>query len=210
MKTTACTKILIEGCTFLNTGTAVTKDIVDTQGSSTWRALDCFDHVAGYQIAGGNAHALRYSGGALLYATRTTTSPLPNNTNIDLFNYVGLIRIHEVGARVSTVIQNQTTNVKFQLHPSSDTSALDICAVLDLDADVVDSVYRVTGDFSDALLGATDVAAVEGDIHAMPILTYGAAATSALKLHSAAASTGALQVWVVWEPVSPGARLFAA
>lgn len=213
-KTTACTKILVDSCSFLNTGTAVTKDIVDTQGSSTWRAVNCFDAVAGYDCAGGNGQAFRYAGGGVLYATKTTTSPLPNNTNTNLFLVVGLVAIHDLAARVSTVIQAQSTGVKFQWQGSTDTAATDMCALLDINGFVVDSVIRAPRDSASAIIGATDVSFIDAPSNTANVaqtqLVYGDAATSAIKLHSAAASTGALQAWCIWEPLSPGARLYAA
>lgn len=56
--TTASTKMVIEGCTFLNTGTALTKNIVATIGGCTWEARDCFDAVGGYGFSGGSGAAL--------------------------------------------------------------------------------------------------------------------------------------------------------
>jgi len=56
--TTACTKVVVDACSFLNTGTALTKDIVDTQGASTWQAVNCYDSIGGYSFSGGNAAAL--------------------------------------------------------------------------------------------------------------------------------------------------------
>lgn len=60
--TTACTGILIENCKFENGTEALVSNIVDTQGSSVWSALNCWDVVGGYKFEGGSGAALTQVG----------------------------------------------------------------------------------------------------------------------------------------------------
>lgn len=60
--TTACTGILIENCKFENGTEALVSNIVDTQGSSVWSAIDCWDVVGGYKFEGGSGAALTQVG----------------------------------------------------------------------------------------------------------------------------------------------------
>ena len=58
MVTTQCTGVVVENCHFLNTGTTLTKDVVDTGGiSSTWEATG-FDAAGGYRFTGGSGRAV--------------------------------------------------------------------------------------------------------------------------------------------------------
>ena len=58
MLTTACTGIIIENCKFENGTEALVSNIVDTQGSSVWSAINCWDVVGGYEFEGGSGSAL--------------------------------------------------------------------------------------------------------------------------------------------------------
>jgi hypothetical protein len=72
-------------------------------------------------------------------------------------------------------------------------------------------VVRATLDYSDAALGADDVASAEGEAYAVKsAVAYGAALTSAINIHSAAASTGAVLVVCKWLPNTVGAYLKSA
>ena len=59
MVTTACTGILIENCKFENGVEALVSDIVDTQGSSVWSAINCWDVVDSTIFNGGSAEAVK-------------------------------------------------------------------------------------------------------------------------------------------------------
>jgi hypothetical protein len=208
--TTASTGVLIENCTFLNTGTAVSKDIVSSVAACTWRAVNCYDMVAGYSVEGSDVRALRYVGGPIC-TTYQSTSPLPNNTAAAAFNFIGAIEILELYAIVTTEIQGQATAFKMQVAPSTQAAATDLCAALDINAFDVGSVVRATLDYSDAALGADDVASAEGEAYAVKsAVAYGAALTSAINIHSAAASTGAVLVVCKWLPNTVGAYLKSA
>jgi len=56
--TTACTGILIENCKFENGTEALVSNIVDTQASSVWSAIKCWDVVGGYEFEGGSGKVL--------------------------------------------------------------------------------------------------------------------------------------------------------
>lgn len=56
---TACTGVVVQGCTFLVSGTSdFSKNIVDTVTGSVWSAQGCFDIGAGSAFSGGSGSAL--------------------------------------------------------------------------------------------------------------------------------------------------------
>jgi len=58
-ETTACTKVVVQGCTILNSGTTdLSKNVVDTVTGSTWAVRDTFDTGAGASFSGGSGAAL--------------------------------------------------------------------------------------------------------------------------------------------------------
>jgi len=57
-ETTLCTDITVHDCYFYNDNVAMTKDIVDTVGSSLWQAVNCFDGKGGYGFSGSSTLAL--------------------------------------------------------------------------------------------------------------------------------------------------------
>lgn len=206
MVTTACTNILIENCKFLNSGTAVTKDVVMGVAACTYQVVNCFDGVAGYKIEGSNVVPVSYYGPPMRCEYTKTT--MPNNTAAACFNFIGAIELQEIFGVVMTGIQAQATAIKFQYQSSTEAAAVDLCATLDVNAFDAGSVIRATLDFSDAALGADDVASCEGEAYAVrPAIIYSLAATGAINIHSAAASTGAIKVIVKWLPLEQGAYL---
>lgn len=210
MVTTACTDMLFENIVFRNVGTAVTKDVVMGVASCTYQVRNCYDGVAGYEIAGSNINPVQWSGTKSLTSTKTLTSIATGATSH--FNYIGVVRLIELGLYVTTVIETAATACKYQYQGSTEAAATDLCAALDLTAFDPGSLLRITHDWSDAILGADDVAGLEGEAYAsLPTMLYGLAATSAIKLNNAGAgSTGAAVSFVVWEPVTPGAYVTAA
>lgn len=209
MVTTVCTDIVIENCYFLNTGTAVTKDVVMGVAACTYQVKDCFDGVAGYCISGSNVVDPQYFGPPI--TTLKACSSLPNNAATALMNYIGAIKIIDLFGVVTTIIQAQATTVKWQLAPSTQAAATDLTAGLDVNAFDPGSVVRTTLDISDAALGSDDVAQQEGEAYAaQPLIAYGDAITSAVNIHSSTNSTGAITTYLTWLPISPGAYVKAA
>jgi hypothetical protein len=210
MVTTACTDIVIKDCFFLNSGTAVTKDIVQTIAASTWKAKDCFDGVAGYKIEGSNAVPLQYVGGKLIASKLSGTITAASQS---LWTFMGAIRVYGLYGYVDSVMANTTVNISFAVFGSADTAALPIAAATDFDNHVKDTLWATTGDFSQAVLKTTDVGAIELLQTAVSVpgwLAWSPAATGLIQLVGGHVNAGKLQCYLQWEPASPGAYVLAA
>ena len=80
------------------------------------------------------------------------TENLPQAADKALFRITGgKVRILEIVGEVTTIIQNQANDTKLKLNPSGVGADVDICAVLNIAADAVGTLYSITGDFSDAM-----------------------------------------------------------
>lgn len=73
---TACVNVHVRDSIFNNTGTALTKDVVDTATVSTWDVVNCFDLVGGYAFSGGSGSALASGDVSALAAALTTVDGL--------------------------------------------------------------------------------------------------------------------------------------
>lgn len=75
--TTACTKILIKDCDFLETGTTnLSKNVVDTVTGSTWAVVNGFDIAAGAGFSGGSGAALAVDDVSAVAALLTSINKL--------------------------------------------------------------------------------------------------------------------------------------
>ncbi len=139
-------------------------------------------------VIGTTASAMAYLKGLMTaggYVAGTTdTSPL---ASMDLWSLSGPVIITDiVGIVTTTAIQAQATNTKISFDPDDGGSDVDLCANLDATGDVTGTIYRITGDFSDALVSGLD--ALESSGHdvkkGIPLsqagdikVTYGATST---------------------------------
>jgi len=114
----------------------------------------------------------------------------------------GRIALIQLIGEVTTVIHSQTTNAKLIANPTTGSS-VDMCIVLDIDADEVGCLYGITGLQSDALIGI-NAGVLPGQVRSV-ILPIGT-----LDFHCAASSTGAVKWSAFWVPIDVGAVLTAA
>ena len=56
--TTASHNVAVDNCYFYNDNIALSKNVVDTVGGSTWAVSNCYDGKGGYSFSGGSAAAL--------------------------------------------------------------------------------------------------------------------------------------------------------
>jgi len=87
----------------------------------------------------------------------TDTTPL---ASMNLFTITGgPVMIHEVfGVVTTTAIQAQATTIKLQLDPTDGGTDVDLCSAgLDATGDATGTIYRLTKDFSEALIALLDV-----------------------------------------------------
>lgn len=137
-------------------------------------------------------------------AAKASSSPLTSGA---LFNFTGSIEILSIIGRVTTAIENQTTNVKLTVTPDA-LSAYDICANKDIDNFPVGTLLSITGTAANALVSATGV----GSIAPLQASRVGATCVTGgvIGVVFGANSTGAIAWEIVWRPLSAGATLVAA
>lgn len=154
-------------------------------------------------MANYNASARRFLGdvGFGLRVDRATTT-LPQGASDDLFTvYVGLVQLHIQGEVTTLIGGANATNLEFL--PTCATGARnDLCAQLDINGDVIGTIYSITGTAANAMV---DSAATFWTIQRTPIIL----APGTIELHCAGSVTGAI-AWTVWYyPLEPGAYVAA-
>lgn len=127
------------------------------------------------------------------------TAALPQTAAAAIFTVTGRVLLRGIVGEVTTVIQTQANNTKLTLNGVVD---VDLCAVLDITADAVGTVYGITGTFGDAMVGAGSAAVFPAR---MLVLEPGT-----IDLSCAASNTGAVK-WDLWYiPLEPSATVVAA
>lgn len=128
---------------------------------------------------------------------------LPASTTQSLFTVAGgRVALLGILGEVTTVIQNQACNAKLISTPTTGT-AVDLCAVLNIQADEVGCLYGITGIFGDALVGANAGAAI---LVQRPVVVP----IGVIGLNTSATNTGATK-WTAWYvPLDIGATLVSA
>ena len=131
------------------------------------------------------------------------TASLPQTTQSALFTVAtGRVLLTGIVGEVTTVIQTQANNTKIVSNPTTGTD-VDLCAVLNITAKEVGTLFGITGLFSDALVGANAGAGVlprNGIV--IPIGT--------IDLNCAASNTGSVKWSVTYVPLDNGATITAA
>jgi len=137
---------------------------------------------------------------------RTTTrdaASLPQSTQTAYFTVSGgKVKIYDIIGEVTTVIETQANDTKLVSNPTVGAD-VDLCAVLDITADAVGTMYSITGTFANAMFSTTS-GAFEGQANPATV------AAGTIDLSCAASNTGATKWEVIWEAVTPGATLTAA
>lgn len=126
---------------------------------------------------------------------------LPQSTAAAIFTITGgRVLINAILGRVTTVIQTQANNAKLISNPTVG-SDVDLCAVTDITADAVGTLYGITGTFATALQTANALI-----IPALPIVVP----IGSIDFSCSASSTGQVE-WSIWYmPLDSSARLVAA
>lgn len=135
--------------------------------------------------------------------TDRATAALPQTAQGSLFTITGgRIEVLGIVGEVTTVIQTQANNTKIVGVPTTGT-AVDLCAVLNISAKEVGTLFGITGTFATAMVGANAGASV---MCATPVVVP----IGAIKLDCAASNTGSVKWTLVWRPVDAGADVAAA
>jgi hypothetical protein len=131
------------------------------------------------------------------------TATLPQTTAGALFTVAGgRVAVTAIVGEVTTIIQNQANNTKLVANPTSGTD-VDLCAVLNIQADEVGCLYGITGLFSDAMVGAN---AGAGVLPRNPVVVP----AGTIDLNCAASNTGSVKWSLFYWPLDPGAYVAAA
>ena len=131
------------------------------------------------------------------------TAALPQTATGTLFTVSGgRILLTGIVGEVTTVIQTQANNTKL-VHTPTTGSAVDLCAVLNISAKEVGTLFGITGLFSDALVGANAGAGVmPRNPVVLPIGNLG--------LSCAASNTGSVKWSITWVPLDDAGVVVAA
>lgn len=135
------------------------------------------------------------------------TANLPAGTAHNLFTISGNVLILSIIGEVTTVIETQANNTKLKFTSTSPGSTTDLCAVLDITAKAVGSLFSITGTLATAMKVTTNNLIVPADNLAAPGLVLGA---GAILLDCAATNTGKVAWSIFYVPLEDGAAIAAA
>lgn len=132
---------------------------------------------------------------------------LPQTADKALFRITGgKVRILEIVGEVTTVMQADANNTKLKHNPAGVGADVDICAVLDVNADAVGTLYSITGDFSDAMQDGLWSLETDELMEKRGIIL----GPGDIELDCAASRTGAVKWTVNYELVDEGANIALA
>lgn len=112
----------------------------------------------------------------------------PSTTPDELFQISGgRILLMLLLGEVTTVVQTQVNNTKIQFDPDATGATQDLCAVLDISADAVGTIYSISGLHTDAMRDNLNFG--RGGLMAVPMILK----PGKILLNCAATNTGATQ-----------------
>lgn len=136
------------------------------------------------------------------FVTLRASATLPATTATPYFTVTGRVRLLDIVGEVTTVVQTQANNTKLIANPTVGAD-VDLCAVNDITADAVGTIYTITGTLANAMVATTSGAGVA---QAAPVIV----AAGSIDLSCAATNTGATKWLTRWIPLDPGALVIAA
>lgn len=114
----------------------------------------------------------------------------------------GRVMLMQIIGEVTVVIQTQACNTKLKFNPTATGADTDICAVLDISADAVGTLYGITGTIADAMIDG--LLQVKRQVAPL-ILSEGD-----IEIDCAANNTGSVKWDMYWIPLDEGATVVAA
>jgi hypothetical protein len=134
------------------------------------------------------------------------TAALPQTTAGALYAVTGgRILLTGLIGEVTTVIQTQANNTKLTFDPTDAGATQDLCAVLDVSADAVGTMYSITGTPATAMQDGLNFLSPNKLLAQAVILKPGS-----ILLDCAASNTGSVKWTAFWVPIDGTARLAAA
>lgn len=141
-----------------------------------------------------------WTGLRLGFRVDRAAATLPATTATDYFTVAGGRVLAFFLGEVTTVVQTQANNTKLIHHPTVGTD-MDLCAVLNISAKEVGTLFGISGIPGDALLGGGQAARFQHPVVLKP---------GTVQLSCAATNTGATK-WTCWYvPIDEGATVAAA
>lgn len=129
-----------------------------------------------------------------------TAANLPQTTQSAYFTVTGgKVLITQIVGEVTTEIQAQANNIKLIANPTVGAD-VDLCAIVDINADAVGTIYNITGTLSDAMI-ATTSGAVQAQLAAIIV------AAGSIDLYCSASNTGATKWTLHYIPLDSGATV---
>lgn len=131
-------------------------------------------------------------------------SNLPQSTSSTIFTVSGgaCIICYLLGEVVTTDIQAGTNNMKLILNATTGAD-VDLCGIVDIDADAIGTMYSITGTLSDAM-----IATPSGAAKAQP--DFVTVAPGTIDLSCSASKTGKIRWTIYYTPVIAGAKIVAS
>ena len=134
------------------------------------------------------------------------TAALPQTSTSTLFTVSGgKVLITSLIGEVTTVIQTQADNTKLTFDPTDAGATQDLCAVLDITADAVGTMYSITGTPATAMQDALNFLP-SSKVPAQPIVLK----PGSILLDCAASNTGSVKWDLCYIPLDNGASVAAA
>lgn len=141
-------------------------------------------------------------GGSTIFVGRQTNT-LPQSVAASIFTVTGRILVRTITGTVTVAIQNQTNNTKLTATPMLvGLSPTDLCAVASIANLAVGATLSVTGTLATAMVTSSAGARI---YEATPLVVE----AGTIDLNCAASNTGSVRWSVVYEPLEPGAAMFA-
>jgi hypothetical protein len=147
-------------------------------------------------------NAGQYDPASGTYKVARATAALPATAASAIFTVTGRIKLIDIKGVVTTLIQTQANNTKLIANPTVGAD-VDICAVNDITADAVGTVYSITGTLANAMVATTSGAGV---FQAAPLTVE----AGTIDLSCAATNTGSVKWYIEYLPLDPGAKVIAA
>jgi len=124
------------------------------------------------------------------------TRDLPQSADETLFRISGgKVLVTAIIGEVTTIIETQANNTKLKLNPTTG-SDVDLCAVLDITADAVKTLYVCTGTLANALVSSIGVALLQATPWVLDV--------GDIELDCAASNTGQVKWDIFFNPIDGG------
>ena len=140
---------------------------------------------------------ISYSPPLVIKTVTKAAANLPQSTQSALFTITGgRIRVLGIYGEVTTIIETKANNTKLVSNPTVGAD-VDLCAVNDITADAVGTIYTITGTLANAMVATTSGAVPD---QAAKVVV----AAGTIDLSCAASNTGATKWVLQYEAIDPG------